>query len=434
MTLHLNYENWKLERFQYPDDCFSAAAPAPVDGIHSFHTSNTDLTLDFLAKGFYDEDRKSQCFLVVFSGAISEQTRASASAPFFSGAGLAGNTRLPLLSISDPTLALDSGLTLGWYAGNAQTTDLLSIIAKNIDRVASCTGLQPVLIGGSGGGYAAINIAARLDCAATAIVWNPQTSIGRYYAQAGRRYIEAAYPEIAIPPGSTNSQKEFQEFLDQAVDTTRHHLPSAESIDSRHKIIFLQNRSDVFHMSKHAGPWLNTTKFQSVDRNAFQNSKGNILLFIGDWGQGHAPAPASFVAALIPPVNAGMTLLQIASQHLSNSQYSAAKAFHWLAVRPPTLKDFTFRQRVDGVDIHLDVSVSTNLGAESDFEYACYLYDGPQRIAHNWYRPSPNMTFKDISSCGPLTAKLYLRDQLGAIKAVSKSLQKNSDIGASHQA
>lgn len=421
MTLQLNYESWKQERFLHSEEYFDTSS-APADGIHSFRTSASLLTLDFLASGFFDPARSSRSFLVVLSGAVSEQTRAVASAPFFSGIGIASGVRLPLLSISDPTLALDSRLTLGWYAGNSQTTDLLAIIAQNIDRVATATGLRPILIGGSGGGYAAINISARLRSEATAIVWNPQTSIGGYYASAGRRYIEAAYPDLELPPEGTNTQKEFQDFLDNFIDKALHRLPPVESIDARHKIIFLQDRSDKFHMSKHAGPWLNTAKFQALGPNTYQNAAGNILLFIGSWGKGHAPAPGHFISELILPANAGTTLSQIGIQWLAKSRYSPNDNFKWLAVRPPMSNDIAISREQIGHTTHLSFDISPRLGKAGDFEYACYLYDGGERVAHSWYKAAPNVSFSGIEANKPLTLKLYLRDQLGAVKVVSKAL------------
>jgi len=422
MTLDLDYDRWNMERFEYSDKCFSVNSSAPADGVHSFRISAEGPTLDFLAKGFRDEDRKSRAFLVVFSGAVSEQARDTASAPFFSGIGLAGTTRLPLLSVSDPTLALNRDLTLAWYAGNSSAPDLLDIVARNIDQVATATGLLPVLVGGSGGGFAALNIIARLQSQATAVVWNPQTSIGAYYAAAGHKYLETAYPELSIPADAANSQAQLQDFLDQNIETGRHRLPQINTIDPRHSIIFLQNRSDVFHMSKHAGPWLNNIKFRAIGPNTFQSPQGNIQLFIGDWGKGHAVPPSVFLRKLVSRINADTPLTYIGRRYLSQSEYSSAAAFRWLAIRPPTQNDIAIDSQIEGDNIHLALNISAELGAVSDFEYACYLYSGAQRVAQQWYRPNPHATFKAVQTKEALTAKLYLRDQLGTVKAITKAL------------
>lgn len=421
MALQLNYESWKRERFLYSGAYFDTAS-APVDGIHSMRTSESQLTLDFLASGFSDPEPKARSFLVVLSGAVAKQTRAVASAPFFSGLGTAGGVRLPLLSVSDPTLALDPELTLAWYAGNSLTTNLLAIIARNIDRVATATGLYPILIGGSGGGYAAINISARLESEATTIVWNPQTSIGGYDASAARRYIEVAYPEIEFPSENPSTQREFQEFLDNAIDPTRHRLPPVVSIDTRHKIIFLQDRTDTFHMSRHAGPWLNTAEFEALGPNTYQNSAGNILFFVGNWGKGHAPAPGHLISELILSANSGTALSQIGIQRLAKSRYSPNDTFTWLAVRPPMNNDIAITHKKNGDTVQLSFEISPSLGKTIDFEYACYLYERNKIVARSGYRKTPDFSFSGILGNTPLTARLYLRDQLGSIKAVSKKL------------
>lgn len=107
--------------------------------------------------------------------------RTKSAAPFFCGVGLSASLNVPLLTISDPTLVLSDKLTRGWYAGNQYITDVFSSIAHAVDSLAERTGRHPVIIGGSGGGFAAIQTVTRMKGAATCIAWNPQTAISNYF-------------------------------------------------------------------------------------------------------------------------------------------------------------------------------------------------------------------------------------------------------------
>ncbi|MDC7109707.1 hypothetical protein [Corynebacterium afermentans] len=117
--------------------------------------------------------------LVTFSAAT---TRAAENVPVFSGAGTTRNLDCNVLMISDPTMVLDRDTTVAWYAGNRLQPKLQDDIARLIQYFAQ--GDQVILLGGSGGGYAALVQHAKLPNA-TSLVFNASTRLsGRPIFQA----------------------------------------------------------------------------------------------------------------------------------------------------------------------------------------------------------------------------------------------------------
>lgn len=309
--MFLDYTNWHYPRYQYkivPKD----PQVLTRDGLHTIPLAAGALPLDMLTLGFESRHQQTRVFLVSFGGAVSNRAISGSMPPYFSGTALAKSLNLPILSFSDPTLALDSALALGWYAGNHLAPDLYSTIADLLDQISRKENLEPILVGGSGGGFAAMQVLTRLDAKAVAVVWNPQTSIGSYYIGPALKYMRIAFPDIVISDDVTRDTIAFQRFVDANFDINTFRIPDADRIRKDHQLVYLQNNSDVHHLTRHADPWVTRSRLMQAVKNIYENKTQNILYYRGNWGQGHvAPAIAmqkglieSWIKAGIPAVQA----------------------------------------------------------------------------------------------------------------------------------
>src|SRR5690606_3996935 len=155
-----------------------------------------------------------------------------------SGLGISNNIKVPLISFSDPTLRMSDGLGLAWYAGNFKNINVLSVMASLIERVSITAKMQPIIFGGSGGGFAAIGLAHLLKCKSKVLVWNPQTSIAEYDKVHVAKYLEVAFPDY--------SGQAFYEFLDAKLPI---HDLSYKTLPENVELLYLQNASD-WHFKK----------------------------------------------------------------------------------------------------------------------------------------------------------------------------------------
>ena len=133
--------------------------------------------LDVLVVGDLHDATADRAVPVFLSGAVTG--RNGASGPFFSGLGVMSEVGGPYLCLSDPTLDHDSELALGWYTG-LPGEGVREALAHLLATVHSRLGREVLLVGGSGGGFAALSLAEVTSVPTSVFVWNPQTDILRY--------------------------------------------------------------------------------------------------------------------------------------------------------------------------------------------------------------------------------------------------------------
>ena len=133
------------------NDYNKASSILEKEGNHSFN--NDGFPVDIYTSGLKNLHQKK--ILVIFSGAISK--RENKSAPFFSGKNIAKTLDLPLIAISDPTLALSKSLSLSWYAGNEYFKNISVVINNLLKNIQNKYDTELLLVGGSGGGFAVLN-------------------------------------------------------------------------------------------------------------------------------------------------------------------------------------------------------------------------------------------------------------------------------------
>jgi hypothetical protein len=85
--------------------------------------------VEILANGL---DKGIKTILVSFLGAILNREDKKPS--FFFGLNTAKSLGIPLISITDPVLALDDKINLGWYAGYSDFKEFPGAVAKKQDH------------------------------------------------------------------------------------------------------------------------------------------------------------------------------------------------------------------------------------------------------------------------------------------------------------
>lgn len=266
------------------------------DGIHRIFL-NSSLSIDFCVIGskFYAD---AKTCLVCFSGAITGE-RSSKPAPIFSGFTVSNDVQLPLISISDPTMALSKDISLGWYAGNHEIPNLLSIIAKLLDNIGLEIERKLTLFGGSGGGFASLATAQLMEKPANVCVANPQTSIAKYAYEHVEKYLNIGY-RIDYSKFSKEFLKNDLNFaIDQYI---QYHDLSRCKFNNNTRVIYLQNLSD-WHTEIHAIPFLKQYNMISTGNSVFISHSGNIGFYVGDWGEGHAAIPKEILNRILMMLN-----------------------------------------------------------------------------------------------------------------------------------
>lgn len=148
----------------------------------------------------------------------------------------------PTMSIADPTLDLAADLSLAWYLGT-EATDLTPIIAETINAAAASLGVKNiVLVGNSGGGFAALQVGAHIDNAVV-VAMSPQTDLRLYFPRLTRPAFESALGRTGSPTSSSLVKR--ISVLDRMRSTGK--VP---------RIHIVSNTGDAFHVTKHEKPLL----------------------------------------------------------------------------------------------------------------------------------------------------------------------------------
>ncbi|MCF2570857.1 heparinase II/III domain-containing protein [Brevibacterium sp. UCMA 11754] len=154
----------------------------PRDGVYTFDAHNLCIAAALIR-------RPGPILTVLFQGAID---RAKVTPPIFQR--LSSTVDIsdgPVVSFYDATLDQNRELRLGWYLGN-ELVDLHAEIALIVSKMADDLGCASVLcVGSSGGGFAAMHVAALAS--GSAVAFNPQTDLRKYHAPSAAVAMETVF-------------------------------------------------------------------------------------------------------------------------------------------------------------------------------------------------------------------------------------------------
>ncbi|WP_440464616.1 hypothetical protein [Psychrobacter sp. ASPA161_6] len=296
-----NIDRWRTRIVKTSIDSFMNARNN-LDGLHQLQLSNC--SIDILFHNF-DSLNLDKGILVCFSAAIG--SRHLKQAPFFSGLKIAKKLDMPLVAIADPSLSLSNSLALSWYAGNESIKDLPKQLANILDMVVKKFDTKLTLFGGSGGGFAALNIAAEMSHVVNVAVWNPQTSISKYTKQEVIRYIESCYSSHTI-------ESDLYKNL-ESIGVSHDLISIYRKLKKSDNILFLQNTGDTHHIEKHAKPLMKALEVENVDEYTFISGEVKTLTFwLKKWGKGHIAPSEDVILKVLSEMIANKSSKQIALQ------------------------------------------------------------------------------------------------------------------------
>lgn len=207
------------------------------------------------------DGRKSKPLIVFLHGRKAPEVKL----PYLTGAGITSGLDVSRLSISDPSLYIDSNLSIAWYTGSSSQPELQRDIVGIVKKVAAeLEATRIIFVGGSAGGFASAVFSHQIEDS-VALIWNPQTEVLKYYKKFVDSYLDFCWP------GGTKSIPN-----DVVTSITKQYANNP----SRNLVVYMQEDTDEHHIKEHLKPF--------KEAMALDN---RILAFQSHWGEGHAPVP-----------------------------------------------------------------------------------------------------------------------------------------------
>ncbi|NKY09734.1 DUF6270 domain-containing protein [Cellulomonas hominis] len=228
---------------------------------------------------------------VFFSGAVSADF--TSEAPVLSGVSMSRELDVPFVAVADPVTALRPRLGLGWYAG-CEWADIPDAVTRVLSHIQAATGKRLLLIGGSGGGYAALMFASRLGPSASALVWNPQTDVLAYGWPHVEAFLATAFPSRYVALGSSDVDAWRASMREAGVQTD---VLGHGVVGRLRRSLYLQE-SDDWHVGAHMEPFAAATVARTIDAE-LRSAPGDVAFLIRKWSEGHTPPPREVLLAAV---------------------------------------------------------------------------------------------------------------------------------------
>lgn len=291
-----DYNFWKKNIFTH-NSIKSFITDVNNDGIHSLELAA--LPLDVLVQNS-EKISKNNHILISFSPAVM---RRNSNPPYFSLSGVAKESELPLISFADPTISMSKNLTLAWYSGNKYYPNLPQIIANICDEIIEKTGKKLIFVGGSGGGFSALNIQNLMQhrYQTQLIIWNPQTNLIAYSEDVVFHYMKTAFPDET----TFLKKADLKNFVEKKIQNTITHTPDLQRL-------ILMDGFDYRH--------IDNLKIFFGNASSHSNWKNNLIeidqttICFGDWGyngNGHAQPPTKLLTSIIVDISRDKKYSQI---------------------------------------------------------------------------------------------------------------------------
>lgn len=220
------------------------------------------------------------CF--IFKG--NTRRKATTKLPVFVGFSMVPPGKTSRVSISDPSMYLHPTIGLAWYAGG-NDLDLQSVLPRVVQKIVSaCSPSKVLMIGGSGGGHAAMYY-SRFVKDSLAVAWNPQDDFLNYEENGVIAYVSKAY--------DVHTVAEAKLKLSGTIDTEISSF--YKRTEPTNYIVYLQNVVDT-HVEKHCRPFMASIGHDiSYPLSNGQIDERTYLYFSDKWGGDHEPPPKEFL-------------------------------------------------------------------------------------------------------------------------------------------
>lgn len=270
-----------------------ASGPTTPDGVHTIGEGPGRVDLLSLNGGLRSD--RSQV-LIVFNGAVSD--RDTKTGPFFSGRGLAAATGMPTLCVADTVVTDTQGLNLGWYRGAAGSS-----FARELEAIVKWRAMTSkhgvILLGGSAGGFAALDIAAQVGGGTSVLAWNPQVDILDYVPESVNSFLaESQGIDVTGSAAGDDLCRKASISAALAARNVRHDLV-ATFVEARlpQRFIVLQNSSD-WHLRRHLSRLVRCREVSRAGPDGPDWSDDHVFR-VRDYGAGHASPSVSDVVVLL---------------------------------------------------------------------------------------------------------------------------------------
>lgn len=219
--------------------------------------------------------------IVAFHGAL---VRKNVELPRFEWLGVLRNRPEHRLFISDTTLLDSDFLTLAWYIGN-EYDDLTAKITRFVNHVAKQLAVaRTVLLGSSGGGYAALAIAPSIENS-NALAFSPQTEVWKFSKGHTRNLLASSFPEHSSEEELSRHQPHRFSLMARYQDLQK---PS--------RFLYVQNSGDTEHVDTHYTPFA-ASRGATGPNGRTADGYGRFVSF--HYGEGHVPPPRDRVGELL---------------------------------------------------------------------------------------------------------------------------------------
>ena len=388
------------------------------EGVHRIPMdAGGSATLDIQLLNWSPEVREGQAVIpVFFSAAVG--ARNGRPAPFFSGVGLAGADGYAAIAVSDPSLALSPDVSLAWYAGGRDHR-VQRHLASFLARVAEAQDKELLLVGGSGGGFAACLYGALLGSKASVFVWNPQTDILRYYRSAVGEYLSTCF-------GSGFQREDRARQLLESCGIHSELASVYASHEGPRRCVYLQNVSDRFHVEGHALPFLAGLRMRSAGRKGFMlSADGRLAALFGAWSEGHDAPPKTMIRAVIRRMLDPKTGSNAIGRWIMASPFAGDSP----SIRYPLVFGPETSFEADAWKLG-DTVQARAIGGSSEgctpAAHAFYLLDDKERIDTRWYEPEPEVGFA-TEGRDARTVVAFAKDDLGNVLQATCPVRNEGD-------
>lgn len=217
-------------------------------------------------------DKKSQYLFVMFSAAVN---RTHMTLPVFNRISWANDLPGNLLYLFDPMVMSSDEINLAWYVGN-RDFDAMDAICSLVIKTALELNVPVnniIAYGSSGGGFAALMLAARIK-EATAIAINPQVQISKYnIPRVVKAFVSECFDGVDIDVLERINSNRF--IVSEAI---KYFNPSI-------KFLIAQNKLDIHHYNEHFIPFVNEfglqidggfSKDETKATYVYEDSRGHV--------------------------------------------------------------------------------------------------------------------------------------------------------------
>lgn len=173
--------------------------------------------------------------------------------------------QLSFCSIADPSIQMDLGLKLAWYAGHDGVDPMEWIVDLVTRLVEIARPSQLVFVGSSGGGFASLRASQKFP-GSLAFVTDPQTIVTNYHEPQVSRLLQVGFDGF-------DSKAALETYGERLSAPFNYEVGGVSNY-----VYYAQHRWDKFHIENHLKPFASVFGVSEVDRDV-DSERFKLVLF-----------------------------------------------------------------------------------------------------------------------------------------------------------